>query len=195
MIRTLCLIFGFAYFTAKGAEMGDAVLAANAVLMNFLHFAAYGLDGFAHAAEALVGGAVGQRDRSVFRAAVRASMKWAAVIALAMTAVFWFAGGPIIALLTSIESVRADALAYLAWPALMPLVSIWCFTFDGIFLGATRGADLRNGMVISLAGYLLAAHFLMPAYGNHGLWAAMTLFMVLRGATLAVRYRRLRDTF
>ena len=181
-------------FTAQGAQLGNDTLAANAVLMNFMSFSAYGLDGFAHAAEALVGGAVGRRDRLAFSGAVRACMKWGGVIAAMAAVVFWVGGEVIIGWLTSIDSVREQSMEYLIWPALMPLVAVWCFTYDGIFLGATRGAVLRNGMLISLAGYLLAVHLLMPVYGNHGLWAAMMLFMGLRGATLAVRYPAVRNS-
>ncbi|MBP5857216.1 MATE family efflux transporter [Marivibrio halodurans] len=191
-IRTLCLVSAMAYFTMRGAGMGELTLAANAVLLNFLTITSFGLDGFAHAAEALIGDALGRRDRGVFDAAARAAFKWAAIIAVGAALVFILGGEAIVALLTDLPEVRAAAAEYLPWPALLPLVSVWCFTYDGIFLGATRAGDLRNGMLVSLAGYLAAVHLAQPAFGNHGLWFAMIVFMGLRGVTLACLYPRLR---
>jgi MATE family multidrug resistance protein len=191
-IRTLCLVGAFAYFTVRGAAMGELTLAANAVLLNFLTFTAFGLDGFAHAAEALVGGAVGRRDGPGFSAAVRAAFKWAAIVAAAAAIAFVLAGPAIIDLLTDIADVRGEARRFLYWAALMPLVSVWCFTYDGIFIGATRSVDLRNGMILSLAVYLAAVHLAQPAFGNHGLWFAMMVFMGVRGLALAMLYPRLR---
>ena len=191
-IRTLCLVSAFAYFTAQGAEMGELTLAANAVLLNFLNIASFGLDGFAHAAEALIGGAVGRGRRADFQAAVRAAFRWAAVTAALMAIFFVLAGPWLIALLTDQAAVRAEAARYMLWPALLPLVSVWCFTYDGIFIGATRGRDLRNAMIASLTVYLILIHTAQPAFGNHGLWAAMTGFMAVRGLFLALYYPRLK---
>ncbi|MGE5148072.1 MAG: MATE family efflux transporter, partial [Candidatus Eiseniibacteriota bacterium] len=132
-IRTLCLVTAFAWFTAKGAGMGDVLLAANAVLLNFQTFMAYGLDGFAHAAEALVGSAIGARDRGAFREAVMTSTKWSALIALGFAAVYLGAGGALIRTLTGIEAVRASAAIFLPWAIASPLVSVWSFQLDGIF--------------------------------------------------------------
>lgn len=193
-IRTLCLVSAMAYFTVRGAEMGELTLAANAVLLNFLTITSFGLDGIAHAAEAMIGDALGRRSRETFSAAVRATFKWAAIIAVAAALVFVLGGEMLVALLTDLPEVRAEAARYLLWPALLPIVSVWCFTYDGIFIGATRGADLRNGMIVSLAVYLVAVHLAQPAFGNHGLWFAMILFMAVRGLALAWRYPRLRDS-
>ena len=127
------------------------MLAANAVLMNFFTAAAYGLDGFAHAAEAMVGRAVGARDRPGFRAAVRASFANAALLALLMTLAFALLGGPGVRLMTGLAEVRAQAWRSCPTPSALPLVSVWAFLFDGIYFGATRTAELRNGMVVALA--------------------------------------------
>lgn len=188
-IRTLCLIFAWAWFTAQGATLGDVTLAANAILMILVTFAAYGLDGFAHAAEALVGGMVGRGDRAGFSGAVRAAMRLAAVLSGGVALVYALAGPLLIDVLTGLPEVRAAAREYLPWAAAAPVVAVWCYTFDGIFIGATRTAELRNAMILSMAGYLAAAHWLLlPAFGNHGLWAALMLFFVLRGITLAAYY-------
>ncbi len=187
-IRTLCLIFAFAWFTDRSAVLGDSTLAANAVLMNLVTIAAYGLDGFAHAAEALVGGTVGRRDPAALAAAVRAAMLWAGLVSLATAAVFALAGGTMIDVMTGLPEIRALARDFLPWVAVAPVVAVWCFLYDGIFLGATRTRELRNAMLMSMTGYLAAAWLFLPVWGNHGLWAALLLFFVLRGLTLAAYY-------
>jgi MATE family multidrug resistance protein len=190
-LRTLCLVTAFAWFTAQGARMGDVLLAANAVLLNFQTFMAYGLDGFAHAAEALVGSAVGARDRAAFRDAIATSTKWAALIAAGFAGAYLVAGGALIRTLTGIEAVRGSAAAFLPWAIASPLVSVWSFQLDGIFIGATRTAEMRNGMIVALAGFLALAALLVPLWGNHGLWLAFLLFMGLRALTLAVYLPRI----
>ena len=190
-IRTLFLICSFALFTALGARLGDNVLAVNAVLMHFLHFAAYGLDAFAHAVATLAGSAVGLRDRPAFRAAVRTSTGWSLLFSIGFVAVYAMLGGLIIDTITDIEAVREAARTYLPWVVALPLISVWGFQFDGIFLGATRSADLRNAMAIASGVYVVAAFTLPEVFGNHGLWAAMTIYMVMRAITLGMRYGRL----
>ena len=190
-LRTLCLLFTMAYFTALGARLGDVTLAANQVLLNFLMFSAYGLDGFAHAAEALVGEAVGRRNRAAFEKAVRTAFGWAAFVAGINVMIYWIAGDAIIGLFTNIEEVRAVARDFLPWAVVLPAVSIWGYLYDGVYLGATTTRYLRNSMVIAAALYLLAAHLMLPVWGNHGLWMALTLFLALRGVTLAFWYPRL----
>ncbi|MDJ0947595.1 MAG: MATE family efflux transporter [Alphaproteobacteria bacterium] len=189
-IRTLCLLSAFAVFTAQGARLGDVVLAGNAILMQFQAFTAYALDGFAHAAEALVGRSIGARDRRELRHVVRISSLWAGIFAGLFAAVYLLAGDIIIGLLTSIAEVRATAAAYLPWVIVMPLLSVWSFQLDGIFIGATRGPEMRNGMLLSFGGFLLGVWTLLPLWGNHGLWLALALFMCLRGITLGLWYPR-----
>ena len=190
-IRSLCVITGFAWFTARGAIFGDTVLAANAVLMIFQNFLAHGLDGFAHATEALVGTAIGARDRAALRAAIRVATFWAAICAAIYTLIYLVGGGAIIALLTSIDGVRAVALVYLPYVILSPFLSVWSFQLDGIFIGATRTAEMRNAMLLSLAIFLAAEQVLTAAFDNHGLWIALLVFMVARAATLAIWFPRI----
>ncbi len=190
-LRTLALIVAFSYFTAQGAKMGNVPLAANAILMHLQAFTAYGLDGFAHAVEILAGGAVGARSRAAFRGAARAAALWALGAAVAIAVVYAVFGPAIIGLFTIIAEVRAAALAYLPWMVASPLVSVWGFLLDGIFIGATRTGAMRNAMALSLLVYLVACWLLVPALGNHGLWLAFTLFMVARAVTLGAAYPRL----
>jgi MATE family multidrug resistance protein len=187
MIRTVCLVFAFAWFTARGARAGDVIVSANAVLMHFFDVAAFLIDGFAFASEALVGQAVGARNRRRFQEAIRLTSVWAGVVGLLAALAIWLGGPWFIDLMTVNAEVRETARHYLFWAALTPLVGTVCFQFDGIFTGATATADMRNMMIVSLVIYLVSWWWLERAYGNHGLWAAMTVFFVARGVTFWMR--------
>ena len=187
-IRTICLVSAFAYFTAQGAAFGNVVLAANAVLLNFQTFMAHALDGFAHAAEAMGGRAIGARDRNAFREAVRVSTLWGIIVAVGFAVVYLIAGPAIVDLLTGIADVRSAARDFILWSVVMPLIAVFPFILDGVFLGATRGRTMRNAMIASLAVYVIACFFLVPALGNHGLWMSLLIFMGARGITLGARY-------
>lgn len=196
MIRTISVVFAFSWFTAKSAELGDVALAANAILINITHTAAYFLDGFAFSAETLAGQAIGAKSYNRFKDAVRLSTIWAIIFSVLATAVFWFGGGLLIDFLTVNGAVRATARHYLGWAAIVPVAGVMAYQFDGIFVGATRTADMRNMMLLSLAAYLLLWALLTPMFGNHGLWAAMVIFLSLRALTLGVRYPALvRSSF
>jgi len=195
LLRTLSLVMAYAWFTRSGARAGDAVLAANAVLLNLHNIAAYALDGFANATEALVGEAIGARRLADYRAVLRASTVAAAVVALLISLAYLISGPALIRLFTSNQAVRVLAMRYLPWAIAMPTIAIWAFQLDGIFIGATRGADLRNTMLVSFLGYLGLAVLLEHWFGNHGLWCALALFMVLRGVTLALRLPGIEKSF
>nr|WP_144137947.1 MATE family efflux transporter [Paraburkholderia sp. BCC1884] len=184
-VRTLCLLGSFGWFAHLGARQGDATLAANALLLNFQTFMAYGLDGFAHAAEALVGAAIGARDRHAFSQAIKVTALWSALGALGFSLIYWGAGRWIVEGLTDQPAVRATAEMYLPWAALSPVISVWGFLLDGVFIGATRTRELMLAMAVSFVLFVAASWALLALYGNHGLWAAMLLFMALRGVTLA----------
>lgn len=187
MIRTLCLVFAFSWFTAQGARAGDLVVAANAVLINFFSVAAYLIDGFANASEALVGQSVGMRDRKRFRSAIRLTSLWAMVVGVVSAVVIYGLGPQLIDLMTVNEAVRAEARAYLPWVAISPVLGVVCFQFDGIFTGAMATKDMRNMMMVSLAVFMAAWWLLAGPFGNHGLWAALDIFFVARGLTFASR--------
>ncbi|HXV07514.1 MAG TPA: MATE family efflux transporter [Burkholderiales bacterium] len=185
MVRSAALILAFVWFMAQGAKQGDEILAANAVLMHFIAVAAFFLDGLAFAAEALVGRAVGAAERAGLLAAARITTWWAAGVALLASIVFALLGPGIVDLLAVDEGVRATARAYLPWAAFGPLVGVWCFQLDGIFIGATRTAQMRNAGLASLAIFLAAWWALQP-FGNHGLWAALYVHYAARALTLLV---------
>lgn len=196
MIRSFSLLAAFALFARQGAQFGTVTLAANAVLMNFFMAAAFFLDGFAAAAEQLAGRAVGARDHTAFSRAVRLCALWGFVMSGVATAVLLIWGDAVIAAITTAVDVRAAASAFLPWAAFTAITAVLAFELDGVFIGATWSRDLRNMMLISLVAFLVAMLILAPAFGNHGLWAALHIFLISRGLSLlAILPIRTRATF
>ncbi|QPC88610.1 MATE family efflux transporter [Mesorhizobium sp. NBSH29] len=196
LIRSFILVAAFTLFTRQGAQLGTLTLAANAVLMHFFLIAGYFLDGFATAAEQLAGRAVGARYRPAFDRGVRLSSIWGfAISAFACVALLTFGGG-LIAVITTAQDVQAEAARYLPWAAFTALTGVLAFQMDGIFIGATWSRDMRNMMVLSFVAFLAALIWLGGAFGNHGLWAALHVFLIVRGISLlAMVPRRARETF
>ena len=190
LLRTLSLVAAYAWFTRAGAREGDAVLAANAVLMNLHYIAAYGLDGFANATEALVGESIGAQRVEDYRAVLRASSFWAFLVAALASLTYLLTGPWLISLYTNLDAVKTLATHYLPWAVALPIISVAGFQLDGIFIGATRGRDLRDAMLIALIVFLSGAIGLERWWGNAGLWCAFCCFMVARGLLLALRLPR-----
>jgi len=188
LIRSVILQASFTSFLFLGAGLGDVTLAANQVLLQFLSITAYALDGFAFAAEALVGQTMGRHDRAGLRRAAVLTSEWGVAFSLVLAAAFLLAGPAIIDLMATAPAVRAEARAYLLWMAAAPLIGIAAWMLDGIFIGATETRALRNAMALSVAVYVAALGLLLPAFGNHGLWAALMVLNATRGLTLGVRY-------
>lgn len=191
LLRTLSLIATFAYFTKQGASQGDTILAANAILLNFQMLTALALDGFANALEALVGGAIGARDRRAFIESIVVGSAWSGVFAMLFTLAYASMGQALINTLTDLDGVRAAAGSYLVWAAVSPLISVWCFIFDGIFIGATRGTEMRNSMLFASVGVFVPAWSVLQTFGNHGLWGAFMLFFVARGISMGWYFVRI----
>ena len=193
-LRTMALMFVFAFITARGARMGDVILAANALLMNFQLFLSYALDGIAYAAEALVGKAVGARDRNGMLLAVRRSLQWSLIFAGVFCLVYWVVGEYIVDLLTSIDNIRMTAREYLPWLIVAPLISVWSFLYDGVFVGATRSREMMLVMVGSMLLVFLPTWFISQDLGNHGLWFAFIMFMASRAVGMHWWFRRIAAT-
>jgi MATE family multidrug resistance protein len=185
-VRTWCVIFAFAFFTAQASKMGDVILAANTVLLNFQTFMAYALDGFAHAVEALVGKAVGAKNRLMLKQAILTAGLWAFVIAILFLLIYFYFGRAIIDVLTNLEQVRSVAYEYLPWLIIMPLVSFICYLLDGVFIGAMLTKQMRNTMLFSLFCVFLPVWYYSQNMGNTGLWMAMTLFMLARSLAMLI---------
>jgi len=187
-IRTFCLITAFALVTREGGRLGDTWLDANAVLMMFQTFLAFGLDGFAMAVEGLAGAAFGAKDRAALQRAVKASTVLAVVTAGLYTLVYALWGHALINMFTDLPEVRTIAYDYLPWLIASPILSVWCFQLDGIFIGAQRTRDMRNMMLIAVASFLAVLYGGLDLWGNHAIWAALITFFIMRGLTLAIRY-------
>jgi MATE family multidrug resistance protein len=190
-IRTLCLIGAFAWMTRLGSNMGDAVLAANVVLWQFFELTAYALDGFAIAAETLVGQAAGAGDPRALRRAVVATSLWSGALAVGFSAALLVLHGPLIDLFTSAPEARALAREFALWAALAPAFGFAAFQLDGIFVGATAAREMRDAMLIATGAFVPAAWLATQSFGNHGLWAALLGFLALRAATLLALYPRI----
>ncbi|MGG7567410.1 MATE family efflux transporter [Rhodovulum sp. DZ06] len=188
LLRSALLSLAFLLFVFSSADAGDVTLAANQVLYQFFTINAYALDGFAFAAEAMVGAAFGARDPATVRAAARVASLWAFAAAAAIAALFLVFGPAIIDLMTTDPETRARARVFLLWAAASPVIGLPCFMLDGIFIGATRTRDMRVGMIESFAIYLPLLFGLGWALGPHGLWAALMGFFVARAVTLWRRW-------
>ncbi len=186
-LRSLCLQTTFTFMTFQGASFGDDVVAANAVLMSFLMIISYGMDGFAYAMEAMVGKAIGAKDKKQLTLSLIGTFFWSAIICMVLTVVFACGGSYLISMITDIPVVREHANVYLPWLIAMPLISMWCFLLDGIFIGATKAKEMRNSMFVATCGYFLI-FFVFSGFGNHALWLAMVSFMGMRGLGLAVLF-------
>ena len=188
-IRTMSLMFTFGFVTAQGARQGGLILAANAILMNLQNLLSFALDGFAHAAEALVGRAVGAKSRGALQQSVRVTLRWSVYVALAFCALFLVTGPLFVNVLTDLPDIRETTMRYLPWIILSPLVSVWSFLYDGVFVGATRAREMRDIMLVSTFAVFLPAFYALRFLGNDGLWLAFLLFMATRGIGMHYFYK------
>jgi len=188
LLRSLLLQAIFVSFLFLAAGFGDVPLAANQVLLQFLEITSFALDGFAFAAEALVGQAMGARDREGLRRGALLTSLWGGIAVIGLALVFALFGGALIDLMTTAPGVRAAARAYLPYMVLAPVLGLASYMLDGIFIGATRTRDMRNMMLVAALVYAGSAVLLVPAFGNHGLWLALLISFVARAVTLGLRY-------
>lgn len=189
-LRTLCLALCFVFMTFQGAKLGDDIVAANAILLNFLMLVSFALDGVAYAVEALVGKAYGNKDGGKLKQAIKDATLWSFIFGVLFTVVFVLWGDGVVGLMSDIDTVKMTANDYLPWMMVLPLVSVWCFLLDGVFIGLTRAKDMRDSTFLAaLFGFLLP--WVVAHYGfdlaNHALWLAMCGFMALRAIFLYYR--------
>lgn len=182
-LRSLALQLVFLLIAIQGARLGESTVAANALLLNGLMLTAYALDGLAHAVEALCGHAIGAHDRHALRRALVVACGWSLLVSIGFAGVFLLGGHLFIDLQTDIDSVRQAAYPYLPYLAVLPLVAVWSYLLDGLFIGATRAREMRNAMLLSVVIALPFA-WMASGLGNHGLWLAFLGFMALRAVTL-----------
>ncbi|HEY6815087.1 MAG TPA: MATE family efflux transporter [Croceibacterium sp.] len=194
MLRTLTLLSSFAWFTNQSAVFGDTILAANHVLLQFISFSAFFLDGYAFVAESLVGAAVGAKQRPRFDQVVRRSSELSLGTAAVLAAAIAFGGGAMLHALTSVDAVQQEATRYLPLAGAYVLIGGATFQLDGIFIGATRTRAMRNAAFEALLVFLGASIVLTNRFANTGLWLAFCIFVAARAATLALRLPALRQS-
>jgi MATE family multidrug resistance protein len=196
-IRTMCLVIVFSFFTARSASYDSAgsgdetLLAVNSLLMQFFMFFSFLIDGFAYASEALIGRYIGAANRKDLTKSIRLLFIWGFGISILFTIIYLTFGGSIFRLLTNIPSVIENAKPYFIWIVIVPVVSFAAFLWDGIFIGATAGREMRNSMLIATLVVFFPAYILLSrVIGNHGLWLAFILFLTARGVTMTFMSKR-----
>ncbi len=194
LLRSAMLMAIFSSFVVLGARFGTVTLAANEILIQFLYITAHAMDGFAFAAEALIARAYGQKNLARLRRSVVMTSQWGLGVCVTLAVFFAIAGPWIIDVMAKAPDVRAEARIYLWWMVLAPPLGCAAWMLDGIFIGATRGRDMRNMMAVSFVIYCAAAAVLLPTIGNHGLWLALIISFVARGITLGARYPALEKS-
>ncbi len=194
LIRSLALQAVFFSVTFQGARLGDTTVAANALLLNGLLLCSYALDGLAHALEALTGHALGKQDRRALQRALSLVSIYSLLASSVFALLFWWFGDLFIALQTNIPSVQETAADYLIYLALLPLITVWSYVMDGLFIGATRAREMRNSMLLAVLVCAPVA-WLLQGLGNHGLWISFLLFMALRAGFLGITARHLPSWF
>jgi multidrug resistance protein, MATE family len=189
-IRTLCLIFVFSFFTAKSSANGETILAVNSILINLWTILAYGIDGFAFAAESLVGRFVGAKDKTNFIKAVRLSFIWGIGLGVLISLFYWIFAESILRIFTDNSGLIVLAMGFMIWTIMAPIVNGFCYIWDGIFIGATATKAMRTSMLICTFLIFLPVYYLtIPYFGNHGLWLALIVFMIARGITLSFYFK------
>lgn len=187
-VRTALLVGSFTWFTRLGSLQGDVVLAANGILAQIFAVAVYGLDGFAIAAESLVGQAAGAGDRPLARRSAIVSTVAATALAIGFAALILMLREPLLAVVTNVPEVRAAADRYYLWAALLPLIGVAAYQLDGIFMGATEGPAMRNAMIVAAGIYFATSWWLAAHFGNHGVWFGIWALLLMRAVTLALQY-------
>lgn len=191
IIRTLCLIFTLAFFKVMSVKEGETIGAANILLLEFIAIAAYGIDGFAFAVEAISGKYFGAKDKVNLKKAIRYCFYWGLSFGSLYSLIYLFFGTTILQLLTSQNNVVNMASDYLIWLILFPVLSVIPFIWDGVFIGVTASKAMRNTMLFSTFIIFLPSFYLLQHYfGNHGIWGAMILFVLARGLSQSILAKR-----
>jgi len=194
-IRTVLLTFSFLWITYQGAKLGENYLAVNTILIQFIMLASFFLDAYAYSTEAVIGYTIGKKSEKYFLQAVTNSFKLSIISGLIISVIYFFSFQFIVNQLTDLDYLRFLAFNYLIWVVIIPPIASLCYQFDAIFIGASQTAEMRNGMVIAVIIFITSSHFLVNNFGNHGLWIALLLFMVMRSIGLNYYFNRILKKF
>jgi MATE family multidrug resistance protein len=194
-IRTILLTFSFLWVTYQGSKLGEDYLAINTILMQFIMFASFFLDAYAFSTEAVIGYTIGKRSKKSFLLTVSSSFQLSIASGLIISVIYLLTFQLIVNELTNLDYLKFLASNYIFWIVIIPPVAAVCYQFDGIFIGASQTAEMRNGMIISVALFILASHFLVNNFGNHGLWLSLLFFMIMRSITLNYYFKKIQEIF
>ena len=194
-LRTFCLTIAFGFFYSQSAAAGPEILAVNTILMQFLNWMSFGVDGFAFAAESLVGKYSGAKQVETTKKAIRLSMIWGMVLAFCFSFVYGFFGENLVHLFTNKTALIDATLPYLWWMVLLPIVGTPCYIWDGVFVGLTAVKTMRNTMIWALVAYLLCYFILLQFYPEKEmlsdiLWVSLISFLAVRGLLQWLWFRK-----
>ena len=183
-IRTILLTFSFLWFTYLGTQIGEDYVAANAILINLVFLSAFILDAYAFSTEGIVGYSLGKKDLNLFKNIVKNSFILSSISGLIISIIFFFTNNLVINLMSDIDEIRKLSSSYVVWLIILPVISSFCYQFDGIFIGASQSKELRNAMIFSVFSYLLISILLIKFLFNTGIWISLCIFMILRAISL-----------
>jgi len=183
-IRTILLTFSFLWFTYLGTQIGEDYVAANAILINLVFLSAFILDAYAFSTEGIVGYSLGKKDLNLFKNIVKNSFILSSISGLIISIIFFFTYNLVINLMSDINEIRELSSSYAVWLIILPVISSFCYQFDGIFIGASQTKELRNAMIFSVFSYLLISILLIKFLFNTGIWISLCIFMILRAVSL-----------
>ena len=194
-IRTILLTFAFLWVTYQGSKLGENYLAINSILMQFIILSSFFLDAYAFSTEAVIGYTIGKKSKSFFLTAVSNSFQLSIISGFIISLIYLLTFQLIINELTDLDYLKFLAFNYIFWIIIIPPIASVCYQFDGIFIGASQAAEMRNGMIISVLLFISTSHFLVSKLGNHGLWLSLLFFMIIRSITLNYYFNRILKKF
>ena len=194
-VRTILLTFSFLWVTYQSSKLGENYLAVNTILMQFILLASFFLDAYAFSTEAVVGYTIGKRSKNSFLKVVSNSFRLSIFSGLVISLLYLLSFQLIINELTNLDYLKFLTFNYIFWIIIIPPVASICYQFDGIFIGASQTAEMRNGMIISVLIFITSSHFLVANFGNHGLWLSLLFFMIIRSVTLNYYFNRILTKF
>jgi len=194
-IRTIFLSFSFLWVTYQGSKLGENFLALNTILMQLVMMAAFFLDAYAFSTEAVVGYTIGKRSKKSFLEVVKNAFQLSFLTAIIISTLYFIFFETIISQLTDLEYLRYISLSYIVWILILPPIASFCYQFDGIFIGASQTAEMRNGTIFSVILFILSSEFLISIYGNHGLWLSLLFFMIMRSISLNYYFKNILRRF
>lgn len=194
-LRTLCLIVVTTFFTSASAKMGDTLLAVNSLMMQLFILFSYMMDGFAYAGEALTGRFVGERNPTMLKLLIKRLFVWGITLALFFTIGYALFSENILRMLTDKENIIETAQSYLGWVLLIPIAGFSAFIWDGIYIGMTASAQMRNSMFVAMISFFIVYLLCISIMGNNALWFAFITYLSMRGIMQTLIFRKLKKSF